>query len=122
MTKGRSSTHSRSSTTYLNHDHRESENIRFLAVCPLVQDLWRSPPCTVAMEIRDAQCRIQILGDSSEAKIRQTRMAGVIHKDVWLDGCQCGSEARLEIITYSLEIPVNDIAGVEVTEALSDVG
>ena len=32
-----------SCTTYLYHDHSEGENIRFLAVWPVLQDLWRSP-------------------------------------------------------------------------------
>jgi hypothetical protein len=46
---GQGLAHKRSSATYLNHDHRESENIRFLAMCPLVQDLWRSPPRSVTV-------------------------------------------------------------------------
>jgi hypothetical protein len=33
---GQSSAHNRAPATYLDHDHRESENIRFLAICPLV--------------------------------------------------------------------------------------
>jgi len=33
---------------YLDRDHRERENIRFLAVCsPFIQDLWRSPSSEV---------------------------------------------------------------------------
>ena len=31
-------------------------------------------------------------------------------------------ETRLTTITYSLEIPMYHVAGVEVTEAISDVG
>jgi hypothetical protein len=49
-------------------------------------------------------------------------MAGVVHKDVLLEVCQCGGETRLETTTYSLEIPMNDITGVEVAEALGDIG
>ena len=67
---------------YLNHDHCKSENVRFLAIGPLVQDLWSSPPRGVTMLTRRTTCGIQVLGDRGEAKIRETRMAGVIHKDV----------------------------------------
>ena len=28
--------------TYLNHDHRERENVRFLAISPILKSLWRS--------------------------------------------------------------------------------
>ena len=49
-------------------------------------------------------------------------MAGVIHKDVLLEVCQYGGETGLGTTTHSLEIPMNDITGVEVAEALSDIG
>jgi hypothetical protein len=113
--------HSRSSTTYLNHDHRESENVRFLAMYPLVQNLWRSPPRTVTMLTRGTPYRIWVLSDCGEAKIRETRMARVVHKDIHLAECQCGGETIFRTTTYSLEVPVNDIARVEVAEALSDI-
>ena len=111
-----------SSVTYLNHDHSKSENIRFFAIRPLVQDLWRSPPRGISMSTRGAPHGIQVASDRSEAKIRQTCMTGVVHKDVLLDMYQYGGEARHGTTTYPLEVPMNDIAGVEVAEALSDVG
>jgi hypothetical protein len=46
---------------------------------------------------------------------------GVVHKDVRLEVCQCGGKIRSRTATYPLEVSVNDIAGVEVAEALSDV-
>ena len=107
--------------TYLNHDHRESENIRSPAICSLVQDLWSSPPRGVTMLTGRAACGFQVLSDRSEAKIRETRMTGVIHKDVWLGVCQCGGKTRLRTTTYSLEVPVSYIARVEVAKAFSDV-
>ena len=107
--------------TYLNHDHRESENIRSPAICSLVQDLWSSPPRGVTMLTGRAACGFQVLSDRSEAKIRETRMTGVVHKDVRLSRCQCGADLRLRTATYPLEVPVDDIAGVEIAEALSDV-
>jgi hypothetical protein len=107
---------------YLDHDHREGENVRFLAVCPLAQDLWCSPPCSVAMLTRGALYGVQVPSDRSEAKIRQARVTGIIHKDIWLGMCQCRGETRLRAATYSLEVPMNNIAEVEEIEAFSNVG
>ena len=114
--------HNRSSVTCLDHDHCERENIRFLAMCPPVQNLWCSPSRGVTMLMRDTLYGIQVSSDRSEAKVCETCMIGVVHKDVWLDVCQCGGKTRSRSTTYPLEVPVNDIAGVEVAEALSDVG
>jgi hypothetical protein len=70
----------------------------------------------------DAPYGFQVLGDRSKAKIRQACMTSGVHKDIWLVGCQCGGETRFRTTTYTLEISMNNIAGVEVVEALSDVG
>ena len=118
---GKSPAHDRSSATYFDHNHRESKNVCFLAVCSLVQDFWCSPPRGVTMLTRSTPRGIQISCDCSEAKIRETRMTGVVHKDVRLSRCQCGADLRLRTATYPLEVPVDDIAGVEIAEALSDV-
>jgi hypothetical protein len=64
---------------------------------------------------------IQVLGDPSKAKIRDPRMAGGIHKDIWLGTCQYGGKSGLRVITYSLEITVNYVAGVEKVKAFSDI-
>jgi hypothetical protein len=69
-----------------------------------------------------ARYGIQVLSDRSETKIRDSCMTGVVHKDIWLTGCQYGGETRFRTTTYPLEVPMNDIAGVEVAEALGDVG
>jgi hypothetical protein len=74
------------------------------------------------MLIRDALYGVQISSDRSEAKVRKMCMTAVVHKNVWLDVCQCGGRTRFRTITYPLEVPMNDIAGVEVAEALSNVG
>jgi hypothetical protein len=100
------STYRRLPTTYLDHDHRERENVRFLAICPLLdKDLWSSPS----------------RGVTSKAKIRDACTAGVIHKNVWLVGYQYDGEMRFKISAYTLEISMNDIAGVEVAKAFSDI-
>ena len=83
--------------TYLDHDHRERENVRLLAMFPfLFQDLWCSPSRSVALTTRGAPYRIQILSDPSKTKIRDPRAARGIHKDIWLDTCQYGGNAGLE--------------------------
>jgi hypothetical protein len=74
------------------------------------------------MLIRDTLYGVQISSDRSEAKVREMCMTAVVHKDVWLDVCQCGGKTRFRTTTYSLEVPMNNIAGVEIAEALSDVG
>jgi hypothetical protein len=107
---------------YLNHDHREGENIRFLTICPLTQDFWRSPPCSVTVLTRSALYGIHFSSDRSEAKIRQARATGIIHKDIWLGMRQCRGETKLGVATYSLEVPMNNIAEVEEVEAFSNVG
>ena len=106
---------------HLNHDHCESESVRFLAVSPLAQGFWCSPSHGVTALGLGTPDGIRVLSDHSEAKICETRMTGIIHKNVVLAGCQCGDETRLGAITYPLEVPVNNIAGLEVVEAPSYV-
>ena len=108
--------------TRLDHDHRKSENVRFLTAPPPNQDLRRSPPRGVAAVKRGGRYGIQILSDGSEAKIRDACMTRIVHKDVRLAECQHSSAMRFRIATYSFEVPMNHIAGVEVAEALSDFG
>ena len=50
--------------TYLDHEHRKGENIRFFAMWPFVQDLWRSPSRGVNVLTRDT------LSGPSQAKLR----------------------------------------------------
>jgi hypothetical protein len=82
---------------YLNRDHRESEDVRFLAVRPLfVQDLWRSPSCGMTLLFRSTSHGIQVLSGSSKAEIRDPRVVVGIHKDIWLYTCQYGNNLSLE--------------------------
>jgi hypothetical protein len=108
--------------TYLDHDHRERENVRFFAICPLlVQDLWRNPSRGMTVVSRGASHGIQVLSDRSKTKIRDPCVAGGIHKDIWLDACQCGGKTGFRIITHSLEITMNYVARVEKVKAFSDI-
>ena len=110
------------SVTYLDHDHREGENIRFLAIRPLlVQDFGRSPSCGIIVIIRGAPDGVQVLSDHNETKIRDPCAASGVHKDVRLDTCQHAGKVGLGTITYSLEITVNYVAGVEKAKAIGDV-
>ena len=108
--------------THLDHDHREGENVRFLAICPFFQDLWGSPPWGVAVPTRGAPSGVQVFSDRSETKVRDACITGVVYKDVRLAGCHYGRETSFRATTYSLEISVDHIAGVEVVEAARDVG
>ena len=73
---------------YLDHDHRERENIRFLAVCGLpVPDLRRSPAWAVTKVIRVAPYEIFVFDDRSVTKIPDARVTGVVYKDVRLAEC-----------------------------------
>jgi hypothetical protein len=49
-------------------------------------------------------------------------MTKIVHKDVWLARCKYGGETGCRTTTYSLEVPMNHIASVEVAEALSNIG
>ena len=68
--------------TYLDHDHRKRENIRFFAVRPLlVQDLWRSPSCGETLIARATPYEIEVLSDQSKPKICDPCMASGVDKD-----------------------------------------
>ena len=107
--------------TYLNHDHCERKNIRLLAICPLVQDLWRSPLWGVASLKCGVLNGIRVVSEHGKAKIRDVCMTRVVHKDVLLAGRQYSSETRFRTVTYSLEVTMDHIARVEVAEADSDI-
>ena len=64
---------------------------------------------------------ILVSSNHSQAKIRDACMTIVIYKDVWLTECLRNDEIRFGKTTYPFEVPMNNIAGVEVAEALSDV-
>ena len=79
---------------HFDHDHCEREDVRLLAVCPLIQDLWRSPSRGVTTMTRNALLRVQVLSDRRETKIHDARNARAVYKDVRLVECQYGSEMR----------------------------
>jgi len=66
--------------------------------------------------------RIQVLSYCSEAEIRNTCMAGAVHQDVRLICYEYRNKTRSGTGTYTLEVSMNNIAGVEITEAISDIG
>ena len=91
MTK-KSLTHNDSSTAYLDHDHRERKNIRFLAICSrVIRDLWCRPLCSLIIE--ETSLGIRVLGHRGETKIRDPCPARVVHKDVRLYMCQTNRNA-----------------------------
>jgi len=85
-------------------------------------DLWRSPSQGVAMLKCVTLHGIRVLSERGKAKIGDACMTRVVHQDVRLAERQRGSETGFGTATHSLEIPVNHIAGVEVAEALSNIG
>ena len=121
-TMGRSVVHNWSPVTYLDHDHSERENVSLLAIWPFVQYLRCSPSRGQKKLRRGSRLENRFCGDRNLIKICDPRMAGGIYKDIWLDMHQHGSKTGVRTTTYSLEIPVNHIAGVEVTKSLRDVG
>ena len=74
----------------------------------------------MTLVVRGASHRIQVLGDPRETKIRDPCMAGDVNKDIWL-GAVNTTVGRIKTITYSLEITVDYVAGVEVVEAVCDI-
>ena len=61
----------------------------------------------------------QCLWSRRQAEIRDSCVAGVIHKYIWLDTCQFGRKTG-PIYTYSFEISMNYAAGVEKVKTLSN--
>ena len=108
--------------THLDHDHREGENICFFTIRPLpVQDLWRSPLCSMTLSSHGAWHGIRVLSDRGKTKIGNLCVAGIIHKDIGLDTSQYGGKKGPVSIAYSFEISMNYVAGVKEMETLSNV-
>jgi len=117
------------SGSYLNHDHCERENVRFVAVCTLfVQYLGCSPSRSMALIFQDALHVVhsshEVLSSSyrSTAKIRDSCVTSVIHEDVRLAMCQSGQNTKLILITYSFEITMDYVARVKKVKTLSNIG
>ena len=90
---------------HFDHDHCEREDVRLLAVCPLIQDLWRSPSRGVTTMTRNALLRVQVLSDRRETKIHDARGTGAVYKNVRLVECQYGSEMRSKSLRTPLRSP-----------------
>ena len=88
------SARSRSAATYLDHDHRKGEYVRFLATFPFVQYLWCSPSHGVTVLTRGALRGVQLLKDRGKAEIGDAHMPRVIHKNVRLVRHQHSDETR----------------------------
>ena len=80
-----------------------------------------APSCSEITLILGASHGIQVQSDSSEAKVRDPRITGVVHEDVRLGTCQYGRETAVRTITYPFKVSMDHIPGVEVAEALSNV-
>ena len=106
--------------SYFDHDHRERENVCFLAVCSLpVKYLWRSKSNGVVQ--RTARCGIPEFTDRRETEICDSCVTGTIHQDIWLDTCQFGRKTGLISVTYSFEISMNYVVRVEKVKTLSNI-
>ena len=80
-----------------------------------MQDFWSRPCRRVDILICSGSHGVQVFGDNSDAEIRNAYMGGVVdnvHEYIHLVGCQHHDKTRLRETTYTLEIPVNHIAGV----------
>ena len=85
------------------------------------QDLWRGPSRGVATLICSAPDGIQVLSNCGETEVRDQCITRVIHEDVWLAVCEYSCKTGYKT-TYSFEVPMDNIAGVEIAEATGDVG
>ena len=84
-----------SSVTYFDHDHCESENVRFLAISLPIEDLWCSPSRGTATPSREVVHGVQV-SKGGEAKTRDACMPGVVQKDISLARYQWGAKQDLE--------------------------
>ena len=113
---------SNSFVTCLDHYHREREDVGFFAMCPLlVQDFWCGPLRAMTPTVRRIWNGIRVPSYHSNARIRNSCVASSIHKDTWLDICQYAGKAGPNITTYTLEITMDYVAGVEKAKAFSDI-
>jgi hypothetical protein len=96
MTVIQSSTQRQMSVTYFVHDHCEREDVRLLATRSIRQNLWRGPSGGVGSRKWGTRCRVRVVSNHSSVKSRDACMIRVIHKDVYLAGCQYSSETILE--------------------------
>ena len=75
----------KSFTTCLHHNHGKRENVCFLAMCPIFQDLWCCPSRGETITVNGSiPYGIQVLRDLREAKICDPWVSGVVHEDVLL--------------------------------------
>ena len=75
----------------------------------------------VTWTIQGALYQMRTFNHSRTTEIRDLCMINGIHEDIRLDARQHGGKTWLRVITYSLEIATNYVAGVEIIKAISDV-
>ena len=64
--------------------------------------------------------QIRVLYDHGQSKISDSRVTGVIHKDVALTEREYNFETKFTA-THSFEVPMDLVAGMQVVQTLSDV-
>ena len=104
--------------TYLYHHHSKGKNVRLFTACPTLQDLRRCPSRGVIAVTRGTL--IQVLHDYGQSKIRDSRMTGVIHKDVTLAEREYNFEAKFRA-THSFEVAMDLVAGMQVVQTLCNI-
>ena len=93
---------------YLDHEHAERVNIRFLGGILFAQDFWRGPSWGVNVLMRSRPYGVQVFGYSGNTKVRNkcVRVAlNNFHKYIDLAGCQLGDETRFWILRTPLRSP-----------------
>ena len=71
-----------SPSTYLDHDHREREDIRFLAIFLTLQYLWRSQALGFEILIGERLSGILVRSDCSDRETHNSRATLGIHEHI----------------------------------------
>ena len=68
--------------THLNHDHCEREHVRFLAIVPTLQDLWRRQVLGSDMPIGGRLSGTHIRSDCSDEETHNSHATLGIHEHI----------------------------------------
>ena len=68
--------------TYLNHNHCEREHVRFLAIFPTLQDLWRIQVLDSNTQIEGRLSGTHIRSDCSDGETHNLRATLGIHEHI----------------------------------------
>ena len=69
---------------------------------------------------RGTPCRIRVLYDYGQSKVSDSRVTGVIHKDVALAKREYNLETKFRA-THSFEVAMDLVAGMQVVQTLSGI-